>query len=155
MEDIKKLMAEIEYQEKMLVFDHFNSQVAWELGELIHKRSKVWCFDIRVFDTKLLHYISDGFGPNADRWLEGKYNSVKQIKHASLYFFCRLKLNPDRTPESYFMPTGECGARGGGFPIIVKNVGVIGALSITGGTDHIMEHNEAVAVISEYLGITL
>ena len=153
MEDIKKIMTEIEHQEETLVFDRFGAQEAWELGELIHNKNKNLNFDIRVFDTQLFHYVADGFGPNTDRWLEGKYNTVKQTKRSSLYLYCRLQLNPERTQDSYFLPSTECGARGGGFPIRVRNAGVIGALCISGAPDHIMEHSEAVDAIAKYLKV--
>ena len=55
------------------------------------------------------------------------------------------------SPESKRMPENEYACCGGGFPLTVKTIGVIGTICVS-GLPHMEDHKLIVDALEEYLG---
>ena len=90
---------------------------------------------------------------NADAWELGNLIVAEAAKRGAAVLV-RIRLNNGYTVFQYGMDGDEkeYAACGGGFPIRVEEVGVIGTVAIT-GLDHVSEHDLLVKCISKYLHV--
>ena len=80
-----------------------------------------------------------------------KENTVKTLEESSLRFCMNLRANQESL-EDHFLDPREYAACGGGFPIRVEEVGVIGTIVVS-GLDHVSDHDLLVKCISKYLHV--
>jgi uncharacterized protein (UPF0303 family) len=140
-------------QEKDLVFPHFNSEVAYEIGMMLinraKKEKKTIAASVTVCKQNIFHYAMDGLGPDADNWLRRKSNIVYEYHMSSLRLGVKLAQEGldlafhGRNPHDFM-------TNGGAFPIIVKGAGVIGVIGVT-GLPHLDDHEYIVTAITDYL----
>jgi uncharacterized protein (UPF0303 family) len=127
---------QIKKQERELQFTRFNEDDAWALGSLMREtaveQKLPLVIDIRMgarplFYTALANTAED----NAD-WARRKINSVMKT-HASSY---RLALEERASGRSFVelrgISTKDYAVAGGSFPINIKNVGVVGTVTVSG-----------------------
>ncbi len=143
-------------QEEILRFSHFNNEDAWELGSLMvseaaRNRLPV-AISIRLNNGyTVFQYGFKGTSFNDEQWMTRKQNTVRTMEMSSLRLYMLLKKNGE-TLEDRGLNGKDYVAGGGGFPIRVAGVGVIGSV-IVSGLDHMADHEFAVACISQYLRI--
>ena len=131
-EDIARIIE----QERGLVFPAFDEHAAFAIGSAIRERA------LRESPG------TTGDNPN---WIRRKANTVQRL-HKSTYRIVLEAGGKDRlfpphralSPEDYVMA-------GGGFPIRVKGVGVIGAVTVSGLHER-DDHEVAVGAICDFLG---
>lgn len=153
---IDELIAMLEMQEEILQFSHFTNEDAWELGSLIvaeAKRRKLpVAVSIRLNNGyTVFQYAADGTSGNNENWLRRKYNSVKLLEHSTLHT-CMMLRKGEESLEDWLLDKKEYAAFGGGFPIRVEEVGVIGAVLVS-GLDHVSDHDLIVKCVSRYLHV--
>lgn len=87
-------------------------------------------------------------------WIKKKENVVDMFDHSSLY----EKLLYTDKPEKFYQETGlsptQFAIVGGGIPIIVKDTGIIGSLTISGLSD-IEDHDFGCRVLLAYKELLL
>lgn len=76
---------------------------------------------------------------------------MKTLEKSSLYTYMLLRKN-EETMENLFLDEKEYACCGGGFPVRVEEVGVIGAILVS-GLDHVSDHDFIVKCVSRYLHI--
>jgi len=154
MEDYEKMLTDIKKQEEMLQFTEFTSETALQIGiKLIEKAKKENLFlaiDITKSGHQLFHYAFEGTTPDNDAWIIRKNRVVNRFWTSSLYIGTKLKLIDKTIDQKYFISDMEYSAHGGAFPIIIKNVGVVGTIT-SSGAEQIIEHNLIVEVLTEFL----
>jgi len=154
MQDYEKMLKEIKKQEDTLQFNEFTSETALQIGiSLIEKAKKenlLIAIDITRGGHQLFHYAFEGTSPDNDEWIIRKNRVVNRFWVSSLSIGTKLKLIDKTIDEKYFISDKEYSAHGGAFPIIIKNVGVVGTIT-SSGADQITEHNLIVEVLSEFL----
>jgi len=153
---IDELIAMLEMQEEILQFSHFTNEDAWELGRLIVSEAKKRELRIAVSirlnnDLVVFQYASDGTTLQSENWIRRKQNIVKYLERSSLHT-CMLLRKREETFADWGLNQGEYAACGGGFPIRVEEVGVIGSILIS-GIDHVSDHDLIVKCLSRYLHI--
>lgn len=146
----------LEMQEEILQFSHFTNDDAWELGNIIVAAAKKLDVSIAVSIRLNSGYIVfqhgfDGTNLVNERWLERKFNMVKMTEKSSLYAYMILQ-HTGETLEDWGLSNKDHAASGGGFPIRVEEVGVIGAVILT-GLDHVSDHDLLIKCISKYLHV--
>lgn len=151
-----ELLAMLEMQEEILQFSHFTNEDAWELGNLIvseiKKRKLSVAVTIRLNNGyTLFQYAADGTNLHNEYWMTRKFNTVRTLEKSSLRAAMILQKN-EKTMADWFLDEKEYAAAGGGFPIRVEEVGVIGAV-IVSGLPHFADHDLVVKCISRYLHI--
>lgn len=153
---IDELIAMLGMQEEILQFSHFTNEDAWELGNVLvaeAKRRKLpVAVSIRLNNGyTVFQYASDGTNLHNENWLRRKSNTVKTLEHSSLYTYMLLRKS-EESLASLFLDEKDYACCGGGFPIRVEEVGVIGSIVVS-GLDHVSDHDLIVKCVSRYLHI--
>lgn len=154
MKDYKKMLEVIDEQESRLVFSEFTNETALKIGLIIienaKKENKKITIDIAKSGHQLFHYSFDGTSPDNDQWVERKNRVVNRFFKSSLYIQALLKHEGKSIEEKYHISSFDYCPYGGAFPIIIKNVGVVGIITVSGLTEE-EDHGMVVSAIEEYL----
>lgn len=150
MKDLSTLLAE----EKKLQFDHFSLRTAWDLGRLAaekaYREKLPIAINIDRYGQTLFHSALPGTSPDNDDWIAGKKRVVYHFLHSSFYM-SRYYIKSRKSLENdSFLNPAEYRMKGGAFPLLLKDSGLIAVLTISGLKDH-EDHDFAVAVLKEFL----
>jgi len=142
-------------QEATLVFDRFDEAVAFEIGTAIRERALKdglpVVVDIRTFDRPLFYAALPGSSGNNAHWARRKINTVKLLLK-STYRAVLEQNRPDSIfPPRYGLDMADYALAGGGFPVAVRNAGVVGVIAVSGLPER-DDHNLVVAALCGYLG---
>lgn len=153
---VEEVLAILEMQEEILQFAHFTNGDAWEVGIAIvteaRRRNLPVAVSIRLNNGyTVFQYGFDGTNLDNERWMTRKNNTVKVKEMSSLRAYTLLQAE-GRTLEDWFLNPAEFAVCGGGFPIRVEEVGVIGAILVS-GLEHAADHDLIVKCISKYLHV--
>lgn len=153
---IDELMKILDMQEEILQFSHFTNEDAWELGNIIvaevKKRGLSAAVTIRLHNgCTVFQYAGDGITPYNEEWLRRKINTVQMTQRSSLNLYLALSQSKD-TLQGMLLEPRDYAACGGGFPIRVEEVGVIGGIAVT-GPDHVTAHDLMIKGIGKYLHV--
>jgi len=140
-------------QESELVFDAFDENMAWKVGaalvEVARARNAPVVVNIRTPNRVLFHAALPGAVPANDEWARRKSNLVLREHQSSRRFGMALKTKT-KTLADHGLDFADYADHGGSFPLRVKGVGVIGAITVSGlasADDH--------ALIVEVLSVVL
>jgi uncharacterized protein (UPF0303 family) len=153
-EDLPKLIATIEEQERRLVFPKFDETDAWALGSLLvglaTGRQLPVAIDIRRGEQQLFHAALPGATADNDAWIARKVRVVTRFA-ASSYLVGRRLAAGGRTlgPELGVDPA-LFAAHGGAFPVRVKHAGVVAVVTVS-GLPQADDHALVVEAIETYL----
>ncbi|MFI3212982.1 MAG: heme-degrading domain-containing protein [Eubacteriales bacterium] len=152
---LEQAISILKEQEEKLVFSQFTNEDAWNIGCAIVKDAMEHGYQIATsirLNNGYVVFQHGCAGSNLDNefWMTRKSNSVKRLEMSSLRLWAQITEQGEKL-ENRFMDPKEYALCGGGFPIIVKNVGVIGTIMVS-GLDHIADHNMIVDHVAEYLG---
>ena len=133
MEDYEKMLIELKKDEEMLQFTEFTNETALQVGMKLIQKAREENFSITIDISKcgqqLFHYAFEGTSPDNDAWIIRKNRVVNRFHASSLYIGTKLKSIDMTIEEKYFISSKEYSPHGGAFPIIIKNVGVVGTIS--------------------------
>jgi uncharacterized protein (UPF0303 family) len=148
-------LEELQAQEDELQFSSFTNTTAWELGcalvEAARRDGLGVAIDIRRGDQQLFHAALEGTTPNNDVWIERKNRVVRRFGHSSFYLGVLYKGLGTSLAERQLVDPEQFAAHGGAFPIIVRDVGVIGTVTVSGLPQE-ADHRLVVTVLREFLG---
>lgn len=149
-------IAKIIEQERTLVFDAFDEARAFAIGGMIRERGLAKTMpiviEIRFWDRLLFYAALPGSSANNAEWVRRKLNVVRMF-HTSTYRMGLEKPSPDKLLKpDYGLDPADYVLAGGGFPIAVKGVGIIGAIGVSGLPQR-EDHGLIVAVLAEHLGL--
>ena len=145
---------DLQRQETVLVFARFSEETAWEIGTALaaiaqHAKAPV-VIDIRTPDRTLFHAALPGSVPDNDHWARRKSNITLRCHHSSLLVGRRLAAKGASVGSEFGLDPLVYAAHGGSFPIRVAEVGVIGAITVSGLASE-EDHAMIVAAISAHL----
>lgn len=151
-------LAELVKQEATLQFESFTLDMAHEIGEKLYtlalKRQLPISIDIKRNGQQLYHAALEGSQVDNDYWIMRKSNVVARFGISSHHMSLILESQNKSLEQTYFLNPSEYAAHGGSFPIIIKNSGVIGSITVSGlPSEH--DHALVVEVLSTYLGVEL
>jgi uncharacterized protein (UPF0303 family) len=149
--DIEK----IKVQETELAFDAFDEATAFEIGSALRARALAenWpiIVDIRLWDRPLFYAAMPGStGSNTD-WARRKRNVVKMFLKSTYRMMLEQGGESALFAERYGLSASEYVLAGGGFPIRVRGVGVIGVITVSGLPQR-QDHGIIVDVLCDHLG---
>lgn len=155
MDPLMEKLEELKQQEEALIFEAFNSEKAWDLGNLLvalarQKATKPVAISITMNHHTLFYYAFDGTTPDNEAWLRRKENSVYRFYKSTYHLGVYVKLRQDTIFNRYAVSPQEFAQMAGGFPIRVKDMGVVGTVSISGMSD-VEDHEMVVEGIRAYL----
>jgi uncharacterized protein (UPF0303 family) len=150
-------MAEIlRKQEANLTFESFDSEAAWQIGQSLRKRAASIngdvSIDITVGGLQLFHSAVGNPSPNNENWIRRKRNTVMAFWKSSALVGQEMKAS-GRALSDHGYSENDMTLSGGSFPIRIKNMGVVGTVTIS-GLSHDQDHPLIVDALSEYLGVS-
>ena len=155
---LQKELAHRKEEEERLQFPRFSNKEALELGlkivEKAEERGAAVAVDITVNGTQLFHYAMKGTNKRHAMWIQRKQNTVQVSQISSLHAGQFLESQGKDLWKDWRLSDADYAIIGGGFPIIVRGTGVIGAVACS-GLPHEEDHKLLVDSISELLGIDM
>jgi uncharacterized protein (UPF0303 family) len=144
----------LEQQERDLVLDTFTHDDAWELGlvvrQLAHEAGHAVGIDIRRPGLRLFRAALPGTTPDQEVWIDRKAAVVLRMEQSSALVDARLSA-AGVDPASIGWLDAEYAVTGGSFPIRVRGVGVVAAVTASGlSSDE--DHDLVVAGLRAFLG---
>jgi uncharacterized protein (UPF0303 family) len=88
--------------------------------------------DIRRGDQQLFHCALAGTAADNDAWIERKNRVVRRFGHSSFYVGESLRRDGATIGERFLLDEREYAPHGGAFPVIVRDVGVVGTVTVSG-----------------------
>lgn len=151
---VKELLNILEEQEKALVFDNFSNEDALKLGVILTEvcKNTPKPLSMRIFlnDVIVFQYTMEGDSKTRFGWTSRKYNLIKKTSHSSMHGKLRaLYLNE---LQDLYEDKDNYGFGCGGFPITVKDKGIIGAITVSGLPDP-ADHFYVVEALEKMLNI--
>jgi uncharacterized protein (UPF0303 family) len=129
-------LAELLLHEEELQFLTFTNDTAWDLGcalvDAARRDGLAVTIDIRRGEQQLFHAALPGTAANNDIWIERKNRVVRRFGHSSFYVGTRHRIDGTDFAASESVDPREYAAHGGAFPIIVRDVGVVGTVTVSG-----------------------
>ncbi len=136
MSELDDLVQELLRQEIDLQCTRFTNEMAMDLGLALRDeartRGKAVTIDISRHGQQLFHYAMAGTSADNDAWIRRKNNVVNRFGHSSFYVGTTLKRAGQTIEEKYLLDGHEYAAHGGAFPLIIREVGVVGTVTVSG-----------------------
>ncbi len=150
--EAQKRFLELEAQEKALIFDSFSRADALSVGlkilDLAKSYSDPIAVEIALNGLVVFRHFSDGSIADSSLWLERKRNSVELMSMSSLRFNFWLE-RANMTLEDRKLSPDDYVAGGGGFPVALKNTGMIGSICVSGLPNGQDDHDLIVAALKD------
>lgn len=132
---IESDIAQIKAQEAALQFTTFTEADAWGLGSAMRvaaeRQNLPLVIHIEIAGRQLFYTALPGTGPDNASWAKRKVNTVMRFHAASYRVGLQHGPGRDFGPARGIDPIDFAPA-GGGFPIAVQNVGVVGCIAVSG-----------------------
>ena len=149
-----EILKQLLLEEAELQFTKFNEDTAWQLGSNLVTHAVAEhlpiTVDITRGDHQIFHASRPGTSVDNDEWVKRKVRLVYRFGHSSFFIEQLLKSKGKRLEDAYLIPESLYAAHGGCFPVIVKGVGVVGTITVSGLAQE-DDHKLAVQAIREYL----
>lgn len=149
-------IARVLLQEERLVFDRFTPEMAWTLGVWLKDTATARCVsiavDISLRDRPLYYFAMAGTNPTNPDWIRRKRNVVYHFARSSYGIGLGLDKDGSTVTEKVGLPLRDYATHGGGFPIMIRDTGCIGAI-IVSGLPQRDDHNLVVEAIAVLLGV--
>lgn len=153
--NIEQDLAGIAEQEARLRFERFDAQTAWELGQKLKQAAEALhsavAIDISLWGQLLFFYAMSGTTPDNADWIRRKRNVAQRFQRSSYTVGLMLK-QKQSSLEERGLDARNYAAQGGSFPIFVKGVGCVGAITVSGLPQR-EDHELVVEVLADYLGV--
>jgi uncharacterized protein (UPF0303 family) len=156
--DHERDLARIAAQEQALQFDSFDEAAAWQLGGALkaaaEARGVAVTIEIRLAGHTVFLYAMPGTAPvNAD-WARRKRNVAELLGRSSYAVGLDQAQKQTSLEENTGLPLRDYATHGGSFPLRVRGVGQVGAITVSGLPQR-DDHALIVAVLAERLGLPL
>ena len=143
-------------QEAALQFNHFTNTDAWDLGNALVNEAKECGFEpaisIRLMSGyTVFQYGFNNTGLNHEAWMVRKERTAKLHMASSMKVDALVKLNGIKL-EDWYMDSMEYSTCPGAFPIVVKGVGMVGTI-IVSGISILSDHDMIIGALCKYLNV--
>ena len=149
-------LATVVEQERQLVFPAFSEAAAFSIGSAIRQialaEDRAIVCDIRLWDRPLFYAALAGTAADNCEWVRRKANVVKRFGKSTFRMVLERGVTDDNRafPTDKGMSPSDYVLAGGGFPITIQGVGIIGAITVSGVPEHI-DHMLVVRGLCQYL----
>ncbi|WP_127142877.1 heme-degrading domain-containing protein [Pelagibacterium montanilacus] len=155
---IKPDLEQVVAQEATLTFAAFDEAAAFSVGSAIRDIALdeglgVVC-DIRFWDRPLFYMALPGTTADNPEWVRRKANVVRRFGKSTYRMVLEHGAGEGRRalPADFGARPEEYVLAGGGFPLAVARVGIIGAITVSGIPEH-EDHMLVVRGICRHLGV--
>jgi uncharacterized protein (UPF0303 family) len=140
------------------VLDRFDAADAWRLGEWLKRRAEskgqAVLIEIRIARHTVFRYQMPGTAPTNADWARRKRNTVELLQRSSYGVGLGLQREGSSLEAKMGLPARDYASHGGGFPIVVKGVGCIGVVTVSGLPQR-EDHEMVVAALAELAGVAV
>jgi uncharacterized protein (UPF0303 family) len=147
-------LAELAAEEDELQLARFTNEDAWTLGTALVARARAEQLPVAVevsrHSHQLFHAAMTGATPDNDSWIQRKARVVHRFGHSSLYVGQRSREAGTTFEEQFGLDPQLFAAHGGGFPLIVRDVGPIGVVVVS-GLPQVEDHRMVVTALRELI----
>ena len=155
MTDSSPSLAELAAEEEELQFAGFTNDDAWDLGSALvaaaRRDGAPVAVDVSRHGHQLFHAALPGTSPDNDSWIQRKTRVVHRFGHSSLYVRQASIERGTTFEEEFGLDPALYAAHGGAFPVVVRSVGPVGAVVVS-GLPQLEDHRMVVAAIRAHLG---
>ena len=146
--------AELAAHEEKLRFDSFSAEDAMKLAQIFLDLQKEDGNNVGVRivlnNFEVFRYMPAGTGSYNSAWMDKKLSTVQLMGKSTLRLWTEMDLRGvKRVPG--LLPTSDIVFCGGGFPIMLKNGTVIGAIAVSGPAGDEYEHGIVVRALEKFL----
>ena len=150
----KALLNELRQQEESLQFTSFSNDTALALGMALvqeaRQRGKAVAIDITRSGLQLFHFAMQGTSVDNGEWIKRKNRVVNRFGRSSYAVGISLLDAGKTMEEKYLLSSQEYAAHGGAFPLTIKDVGVIGTITVSGLPQQ-EDHELVVTTLKQFL----
>jgi len=154
MADSRISLDELAAEEEELQFSSFTHDDAWDLGCALiasaRRENLPVAVDITRNRQQLFHATRPGTAPDNDWWIRRKTRVVDKFGHSSLYVREASLARGTTFEEEFGLDPNRYAAHGGAFPVIVRSVGPVGVVVVS-GLPQVDDHRMVVAAIRAHL----
>jgi uncharacterized protein (UPF0303 family) len=147
-------LAELAAEEDELQLARFTNEDAWTLGTALVTRARAEQLPVAIevsrHSHQLFHAAMTGATPDNDSWIQRKARVVHRFGHSSLYVGQRSREAGTTFEEQFGLDPQLFAAHGGGFPLIVRDVGPIGVVVVS-GLPQVEDHRMVVTALRELI----
>jgi uncharacterized protein (UPF0303 family) len=155
MADSSPSLAELAAEEEELQFSGFTNDDAWDLGSALvaaaRRDGAPVAVDVSRHGHQLFHASLPGTSPDNDSWIQRKTRVVHRFGHSSLYVRQASIERGTTFEEEFGLDPALYAAHGGAFPVVVRSVGPVGAVVVS-GLPQLADHRMVVAALRAHLG---
>lgn len=132
-------MEELIAEEEAVQLGGFDYDLAWRLGCALRETAAAGKLPIAIeishHGTVVFSALLPGASPDNLAWAGRKRAVVERFNRSSLYMRLLCERNATEFHARYRLPSSDFAASGGGVPIRVRNVGIVGTVAISGLPD--------------------
>jgi uncharacterized protein (UPF0303 family) len=147
-------LAQLAAEEDELQLARFTNDDAWALGTALVTRARAEhlpvAIDVSRHSHQLFHAALPGATPDNDSWIARKARVVHRFGHSSLYVGQRSREAGTTFDEQFGLDPQQYAAHGGGFPLLVRDVGPVGVVVVS-GLPQVEDHRMVVAALRDLL----
>lgn len=154
--DLQKDLQRMAFQEETLVFPGFDKASAWELGTRLKDACETTgaaaTIEVRLGRETVFFYSMPGTTPVNTDWARRKRNVVELMELSSYRVGRSHAANGNSLEGLMGLPVRDYADHGGSFPLLVKGVGCIGAVTVSGLPQR-KDHSMVVQVLAQMCGV--
>ena len=155
--DYDKLYDKTLLDENQLILPSFSKGTAFQLGLIIDRlareASQSIGLEIELCGQVVFKFSHPTATPNNDLWVARKRNMVHIRQMSTLRAYAMLQRSGADLEKDWFMNPKDYVAVGGGFPICIQDVGIVGSICLSGvpPMNHFDDHELIVSALRELL----
>ncbi len=153
--NLAEQIALCQHHQQVLVFNAFNQDTAWALGSALktaaESRQFALAIDISVNQHGWFSYLMPGATAENTDWARRKRNLVDLLGISSYAAGLMLQQRQTTLAERYGVNPRDYAAFGGGIPLRVAQVGIIGSITVSGAPQR-DDHNLVIGVVAQLTG---
>ena len=134
--DYKALIAQLKQQEAELQFPSFSNEDAIQIGLSLYETAKAQnlpiTIDVMRNGQQLFHLSMPGTSADNDQWVIRKCRLANRFQASSFRIGTELRAEGLTLEERYELSHYEYAAHGGCFPVIIKDTGMVGTITVSG-----------------------
>lgn len=154
MTDAFPTVAELDAEEAELRFTSFTNDDAWDLGSALvtaaRREEAPVAIEISRNGHRLFSAALTGATPDNASWIERKTNVVQRFGHSSLHVRQSFRERGTTFEAALGLDPQLYAAHGGAFPVIVRDVGPVGVVVVS-GLPQLDDHRMVVRALREHL----
>lgn len=129
-------LAQLTEQEERLQFTRFDNETALALGTQLlaaaRERGLPVTVSVRRNGQRLFHAALPGTSADNDAWIDRKSRVVDRYGHSSFLVGTQFRAKGGSFDTDSRLDRDTHAAHGGVFPVIVRDVGVVGTVGVSG-----------------------